>query len=181
MLRFAVAAGLVLAAGCRTQLSDAPTLDLGDDTTPDADPSGRTCKVSTTSSSCLDADKQQPAPTLAWIETNIFKTSCIFSGCHDGSPSKQGTIDLRAGMSYAHLVGYGSEIDTTRKLVVANDIHASYLMLMLHDFDPSMASPPGSPPPGDIGYMPQSTDNTSLCCQKLDAIERWITAGAPNN
>ncbi len=181
MLRLVVAAGLVFAVGCRTQLSDAPNLSFGDDDGPVDAGAGRNCKVSTTSSSCLAAAMQQPAPTLGWVEQNIFKTSCVFSGCHDGSPSKQGTMDLRAGMSYAHLVGYGSEIDPTRKIVVANDIHASYLMLMLRDFDPSLASPPGSVPPGDIGYMPQSTDNESLCCQKLDAIERWITAGAPNN
>ena len=179
MLRFVFAAGLVLAGGCRAQLSDAPSLSLGDEV--DAgDGTGRNCNVSTTSSSCLAAAMQQP-PTLTWIENNIFKTSCTFSGCHNGESTKQGKVDLRVGMSYAHLVGYASVIDTTRTLVVANDFHASYLMLMLHDFAPTAATPPGDPPPGDIGYMPQGTNNVPLCCQKLDALERWITAGAPNN
>ena len=29
--------------------------------------------------------------------------------------------------------------------------------------------------------MPQYNGEHPLCCQKLDAIERWITAGAMNN
>ncbi|HEY0190486.1 MAG TPA: hypothetical protein VGC42_05145 [Kofleriaceae bacterium] len=180
MLRFALAASLVFAAGCRIQLSDAPASQVGDDGV-DGGSSGRACTVSTSSPSCLAADMQQPAPTLGWVEANIFKTSCVFSGCHNGGSSKQGMVDLRVGMSYAHLVGYTSMIDPSRKLVVANDVHASYLMLMLHDYEPAMATPAGSSPPGDIGYMPQGTSGEPLCCQKLDALERWITAGAPNN
>jgi hypothetical protein len=62
---------------------------------------------------------------------------------------------------------------------VPNDVQASYLMLMLGDVPPAMANPPGAPPPTSIGYMPQA--QPALCCQKLDAIERWIMAGAPNN
>jgi hypothetical protein len=57
------------------------------------------------------------------------------------------------------------------------DVKSSYLMLMLHDFDPTTATPPGREP--GIGYMPLGFG--SLCCQKLDAVERWITAGAPAN
>jgi hypothetical protein len=49
---------------------------------------------------------------------------------------------------------------------------------MLQDVAPANASPPaqGLPSPGS---MPQSSD--PLCCQKLEAIERWINAGAPLN
>ena len=113
---------------------------------------------------------------LAWIETNIFGVSCTFSGCHD-SATDLGKLDLRVGMSYADLVGVSSIADPTRKLVVQNDIHASYLMLSLHDFPPEMATPPGVAPA--VGYMPQGFP--TLCCQKLEAIERWIMAGAPAN
>jgi hypothetical protein len=70
-------------------------------------------------------------------------------------------------------------VDPTRKLVVPNDVKSSYLMLMVRDVPPAMATPPGTAPPGSIGYMPQGS--TTLCCQKLDALERWIMAGAPNN
>jgi hypothetical protein len=113
---------------------------------------------------------------LAWIETNIFESSCNFSGCHD-SATDLGKLDLRVGMSRANLVGVSSIADPTRKLVVPNDVHASYLMLSLHDFPPEMATPPGVTP--GAGYMPQGAP--ILCCQKLQAIERWIMAGAPAN
>ncbi len=42
-------------------------------------------------------------------------------------------------------------------------------------FDPPTVAYPSK----DIGLMPQS--NPSLCCQKLDAINAWIEAGALNN
>jgi len=29
--------------------------------------------------------------------------------------------------------------------------------------------------------MPQTNGGMLLCCQKLEAIQRWITAGAMNN
>jgi hypothetical protein len=32
---------------------------------------------------------------------------------------------------------------------------------------------------GAVGYMPQAAP--TLCCQKLEAIERWILASAPAN
>ena len=64
-------------------------------------------------------------------------------------------------------------------LLVPNDVKSSYLMLMLQDFPPEDATPPGVEPPPRAGYMPMS--NATLCCQKLAAIERWINAGAPSN
>ncbi|HEX3760317.1 MAG TPA: hypothetical protein VHW23_16485 [Kofleriaceae bacterium] len=115
---------------------------------------------------------------LGFIEQKIFALSCNFSGCHD-SPNDSGKLDLHAGGSHDHLVGVTSMIDATRKLVVPNDVQASYLMLMLRDVAPAMANPPGNSPPGSVGFMPQAAP--TLCCQKLDAIERWINAGAPNN
>jgi len=166
MLRIVLVASLV--AGCRLSLE---ATDTGDDTS-----TVRACKFSTTSPSCADAVNHAE---LAWIETNIFAASCNFSGCHNGDNTPQGKVDLRATKSYAHLVNYASVIDPTRKLVVANDIEASYLMLMLRDVPPAMASPPGKAPPGSVGFMPQNAGST-LCCQKLDTLERWIMAGAPS-
>jgi hypothetical protein len=159
-----LAAITILLAGCRISLE--PN-DTGDSTT-------RQCIVSTTSRPCMDAVAHSD---LTWIEQNIFATSCNFSGCHSRA-SDDGKLDLRPGMSHDHLVGVSSTIDPTRKLVVPNDVDASYLMLMLRDVPPAMANPPGSPPPGGV-YMPQGAPG--LCCQKLDAFERWINAGAPNN
>lgn len=178
MLRVVAIASLVFPAfvplfgGCRISL-ETPDLSV-----PNTDGgNGRACVVSSTSQPCLDAMMHSD---LAFIEQKIFATSCLFAGCHDG-PTDAGKLDLRAGMSHDRLVGVSSQIDGTRKLVVPNDVAASYLMLMLRDVAPAMASPSGRPPPGDIGFMPAPPGTPTLCCQKLDAIERWINDGAPNN
>jgi hypothetical protein len=167
MIRLVLVASLV--AGCRVSLESTSTTDGGSN--------GRACTISTTSPQCLDALNHSDLP---WIEQNVFKGACIFSGCHNGDNTTQGKVDLRSTKSYAHLVNYASVIDTTRKLVVPNDVAASYLMLMVRDVPPAMASPPGNPPPGDVGFMPKTTGTATLCCQKLDALERWIMAGAPS-
>jgi hypothetical protein len=163
-----LAAVAILLAGCRVSLE---SNDLGGDIT------SRQCTVSTTSQPCMDATAHSD---FAWIEQKVFVASCDFSGCHS-SANDAGKLDLRSGMSHDHLVGVSSMIDRTRQLVVPNDVPASYLMLMLRDVPPAMANPPAGPPPGNIGYMPQGPASAALCCQKLDAIERWIEAGAPNN
>jgi hypothetical protein len=164
MLRLVIA--ITLLAACRISLEDAERPSGG----------GR-CVVSTSSQACLDAVTHSD---LAWIQQNIFTANCsAFSGCHNGANTRAGRIDLRAGMSHSHLVNFTSGIDPTRKLVVANDVGASYLMMMVGFVPPEMADPPASPPAASVGYMPQSSE--LLCCQKLEALERWIEAGAPNN
>lgn len=165
MIRLVAIAALL--AGCRISLETNDTEDF----------STRQCTVSTTSQPCMDAVNHSD---LAWIEQKIFVASCAFSGCHS-SASDSGKLDLRAGMSRANLVGVSSMLDPARKLVVPNDVDASYLMLMLRDVPPVMATPPASPPPASVGYMPQGPPSVGLCCQKLDALERWINAGAPSN
>jgi len=159
MIRFVLVASLLI--GCRTSLENAPDASVGTG-----------CKVDTTAA-CMAATTHSD---LAWIEQNIFTPSCAIPGCHS-SPTDVGKLDLRAGKSHDALVGIASQLETTRKLVVLNDIHSSYLMLMLHDFAPAMATPPGTAP--GIGYMPLGLPE--LCCQKLEAVERWIMAGAPAN
>jgi hypothetical protein len=168
MIRHVIVASLLI--GCRLSLEN-------EDATGD-DGSGRRCAVSTTSPSCLDAVTHAD---LAWIQMNIFSASCTFSGCHNGTNNPAGKIDLRPNMSHGHLVNFTSLLDPSRKLVVPNDVEASYLMLMLGDVPPAMASPPAAAPPGSVGYMPQGAGGRLSCCQKLDALERWIMTGAPNN
>ena len=138
---------------------------------------GRACMVST-SASCMEAANHQDLP---WIEANIFAAQCAFSGCHNGAATKAGRINLKdPGMSHDDLVGADSMIVTGRKLVVAGAPKQSYLMMMLQLFPPSELEPtPVAAPPSDIGFMPQGTNGAAICCQKLDAIERWVTAGAP--
>jgi hypothetical protein len=165
--RSLVLAGLLALTSCRTSLEE----------TPDADGSGaRVCKVSTVAA-CTAAETHSD---LAWIEMNVFKPACAFSGCHNGSATVAGRIDMmNLGNAHADLVGVDSMIEPGRKLVVAGMPKQSYLLMMMQQFKPAEMEPTPVPtPPTDIGFMPQGTDNVPVCCQKIDAVERWITAGA---
>ncbi|MBX3157427.1 MAG: hypothetical protein KF773_15740 [Deltaproteobacteria bacterium] len=130
------------------------------------------------SPACAEANGYQD---LATIETKIFKPACTFSGCHNGTATAAGRIDLRENMAFAHLVDFDSAVNTGRKLVVPNDPAASYLMLMLGDVAPGDANPPTTAPPAAIGLMPQNSGGQLLCAEKRGAIKRWIMAGAPAN
>ena len=132
-------------------------------------PDGGSCQVST-SMACTDAVNHQE---LSWIQANVFTPQCTFGGCHNGENTKQGKIDLRDGKSFATLVNGDSMLVSGAKLVVPADPTTSYLEVML-------GSEPGTIDP-TVGFMPQTNGGMLLCCQKLDAIQRWITAGAMNN
>lgn len=122
------------------------------------------------SSACMEAASHQD---LTWIQAKVFTPQCTFSGCHNGENTKQGKIDLRDGHSYATLVNGPSALTPGATLVVPGDPATSYLEVML-------GSQPGSVP-STVGLMPQSNGGMLLCCQKLEAIERWIMDGAMNN
>jgi hypothetical protein len=156
--------------GCRKTLDDEIDADNG---------GGMACKPGTTTE-CTMGETQS---SLAWIEANVFSKSCAFSGCHNGSATAAGRINMKdAGQSHGDLVNIDSMIAQGRKLVVPGKPKESYLLVMLQHFPPEMMEPtPVAPPPNDIGYMPQNAGGAVLCCQKLDAIDRWITAGAMNN
>jgi len=131
------------------------------------------------SAACQEATTYQD---LASIETKILKPQCsAFSGCHNGGATNAGKVDLREGMAFAHLVDFDSKVEVGRKLVVAGNPAASYLMVMIGAIDPADADPPTVAPPTTIGLMPQNTGGVLMCKQKRDAIDRWITAGAANN
>jgi hypothetical protein len=124
-----------------------------------------------TSMACMAATSHQD---LTWLQKNVFTPQCAnFSGCHDGQNTKQGKIDLRDGHTYATLVNGPSALMPGATLVVPGDPATSYLEVMV-------GSQPGTIDP-TVGVMPQSNGGMLLCCQKLDAIERWIMDGAPNN
>ena len=153
----------LLVVGCR--------LDLDHQT---ADETAMLCQTSTVER-CTAATA---FTKFSEIQANIFVNNCGSSSCHQGKDSL-GKLDLTSTTAYGSLVGAMSQIDTSRVLVVPGDPKASYLMLMLHAFEPAAAIPPGIAPPSTIGYMPQA--NPTLCCQKLDTVARWITAGAEND
>ena len=152
-----VLVAMLFATACKIDLDHAPDSGSG------------LCAMST-SATCTDAVNHQE---LSWIQKNVFTPQCTFSGCHNGENTKQGKIDLRDGKSFATLVNGDSMLVSGAKLVIPGDPTTSYLEVML-------GSQPGTIDPA-VGIMPQSNGGMLLCCQKLDAIQRWITAGAMNN
>jgi hypothetical protein len=159
-------------------------IDLDHASTDAANANGRLCPTPTTTQTCTDAEAMQTV-TLSWVQSSIMKPKCTFMSCHDGGVTPQGKMDLTsAAMTYAHLVNGASVLDPSRKLVVPGNIQQSFLMVMIGAIKPEEADPPLSAIPKDtngkfVGLMPMSS--TVMCCQKLDAIGRWITDGALNN
>jgi hypothetical protein len=166
----------VLRAGLRALLVVGCRIDLDHADTPGPDAGGGATCATSTASSCMDAVGHSD---LTWIQDNILTPQCTFSGCHNGASTPAGMIDLRGGMAYAHLVGAASALEPTRKLVVAGNPAQSYLEVMLGTIAPEAADPPADPIRSDVGTMPMSAG--LLCCQKLDAVDRWIAAGAMND
>jgi hypothetical protein len=120
--------------------------------------------VDAASSKCTEATSHSD---LAWIQDNIFTASCAFSGCHKGSAASAGFLNLESGMSHAQLVGQPATTETGFMRVVANSSSTSYLMVAIGGAN--------GPIPRD-GIMPLG--NPKLCQEKIDAIGRWIDAGA---
>ena len=64
------------------------------------------------------------------------------------------------------------------------NVNASLLAAFIGAIKPSEAEPPMTDLPhsknGDaIGTMPY--DSSTMCCEKIDAVTAWITAGAMDN
>jgi hypothetical protein len=174
-MRSALALAATLAA-CQTELDHHVYDDAGGS-------GGRVCKVSTDDSVCVTAATES---SFSWIQQNIFATNCFGSSCHDAGGLGKLAIaqSVTTMQAYTNLVGSNgmgvpSLIDSTRTLVVPSNGSASWIEVMIQEIPPTQATPPANPPPGNIGYMPMA--NAPLCCQKLDAIDRWITMGALDN
>lgn len=119
---------------------------------------------STTSGTCEEARTHSD---LAWIQTNVFTPSCAVAGCHRTPAVSAGHLILDPGLSHAQLVNTQSTSAASWMRVVPSDVAKSYLLV-------AMGAESG-PRPTD-GLMPLGSQ--ALCTEKLDAIERWIEAGA---
>ena len=165
----AVLFAVLIVTGCKIDLDHKES---------DANTSGRTCKVST-AAICMEAETPTVHSDFTWIKTKVFAANCFGSSCHSGTIAS-GKLDLTDD-PYTALMGTGAGKDANNapghKLVVPGDPSMSYLFFMIHGLDGK--SHPFSDPPANVGYMPMS--NSTLCCQKIDAIERWILAGAMND
>ncbi len=142
----------------------------------------RSCKDGTVAA-CVEAPIHSD---LAWIETNVFN-KCTFSGCHNGAMTDAGRLDMTSGKSFAAIVNIDSQIASgpqltgKAKIVTPGAPNQSYLMVMLRQIKPAEHDPPLDVPPASVGYMPQNAGGAITCCQKLDAVTRWIEDGALNN
>lgn len=170
MSRLCVIVALLGLSACRYTLDDPE------------DPTARSCTDGTVAA-CTEAATHSD---LAWIEANVFP-KCTFSGCHNGAATDAGRLDLQPGKSFAALVNKDSEIATgptltgKAKLVVPGQPNQSYLLVMMQALPPAEFSPPLDEPPAAVGYMPQGTGGVPSCCQKLDALTRWVMDGALDN
>jgi hypothetical protein len=173
MLRLALVA-LIATSACRTSLED-------EDDVPDGQ-GGRECTVVTTNQACVMAE-MMPAvsQTLTWIEQNVFTANCGGTSCHGpttGGGPPAGRIVLTTA-SFSKLVNVDATFASGRKLVVPGDVNKSYLMVLLHGISLTQADPSPAPVPSGERYMPLGSP--AICCQKIDAIGRWIMAGAMSN
>ncbi len=105
---------------------------------------------------------------LAWIQANVFTPSCAVGGCHHASAAGAGQLSLDDGVSHLQLVNAASTSATSWMRVVPSDASKSYLLVAL--------GAQSGPRPAD-GLMPLGS--RSLCSEEVDAIRRWIEAGAP--
>ena len=101
---------------------------------------------------------------LAWIQAKVFTPSCALVGCHAGP----GGMSLAAGSAHASLVNRTASTVSGWTRVVPGSTTSSYLVVAL-------GRAPGPMP--FSGFMPVGAP--PLCVEKLEAIERWILAGAP--
>jgi hypothetical protein len=174
MFRLALVALLVTSA-CRQSLEDDDGGTSVDGT------GGRACNVVASNPTCVMADAMPDvSQKLAWIEQNVFGQNCGSSSCHSpaagGNPA--GRLVLTTG-SFDKLVNADATFATGRKLVVPGSIKQSYLMVLMHGISLAEAEPSPAPEPSGGRYMPLGSP--AVCCQKIDAIGRWIMAGAMNN
>lgn len=156
---------IVLAAACGTDSASGPGSADGlapDGGMPRGDggaPSGDAPAFD----ACADATQHSD---FAWIQQHVLTPSCATSMCHSGeTPSVD--LSLEAGQAYANLVGKGASTASGWIRVVPGSPDDSYLMVAL-------GRAPG-PMPED-GFMPLGSP--ALCSGKLDAVARWIGAGA---
>ena len=111
-------------------------------------------------------DQAKTHSDFAFIQQHIFTPSCATAMCHGGAEPEVG-LNLSAGEAYANLVNKGSSTVDGWTRVTPGSLATSYLAVSLGRVE--------GPPPRD-GYMPLGAD--PLCLEKMEAIERWILAGA---
>ena len=107
-------------------------------------------------------------PTLTRVESEVFKKSCLFSGCHSGSAPAEGlNLDAPTYSKLVNVKAKGAAV-TSLALVVPGKPDDSYLYQKLIQTMPAMGT-----------LMPQTGE--MLDTARLNLVRDWIAAGAENN
>jgi hypothetical protein len=118
----------------------------------------------------LVANAAPAAATLTQIQQTVFSPRC--AGCHDGSQppggALPGSMDLRAGNSFASLVAARSLEQPALLRVAPGDPASSYVIQKLE----GAAGISGARMPFGGPFLDQAA---------TDEVKSWIAAGAPNN
>ena len=163
-------AGLLLAAvGCGTDVQTEPepqgSTDVG--AGPDGGVDEDDVDVRADAAPANACEEAVFHSDYTWIQQKIFNVSCTASVCHGGATPKA-SLDLTAGTSYGKLVNAASTINTSWLRVAPGNPGGSILMVRF-----------GGEPGPTVTVMPPN--QPPLCVEKIDAVRRWIMAGAPNN
>jgi hypothetical protein len=119
--------------------------------------------------------------TLSDIQAKIFTPSCATGACHSAAGAGlSGYLDLSsAATSYSNLVSVPSTYCTQGKCMGVDLLRVdpgnpgmSFMIVKLVNMWEPNAPPDGNPMPYSGSQLPQD---------QIDAIESWISAGAPNN
>jgi hypothetical protein len=152
-VRVVLVASLFAFAACGDDGASTPTVDAGP---ADASPA------------CAEATQHSD---FTWIKANIFQKSCAnFTSCHGADATiHQENLHLTADLAFAQLVNVASGQVPGKMRVQPNSCADSYLYNKLSNMDIKSGT----------SYMPASSPK--LCQEKIDAVCRWIEAGAQDN
>ena len=130
--------------------------------------------LATTAAACGSSSPTTPtspastAPTLTQIQTQIFDPGC--ATCHtDVGRTPSAGLNLKAGTSFAQLVGVGSSGLPGAVRVIAGNANGSYIVQKLEGA------------PGIAGLRMPRNGPPFLTDAQVKFIRDWITAGALNN
>lgn len=112
-----------------------------------------------------DGSPSPEGPTLTELQKTIFTPQCSFEGCH-GPPPQQGML-LTAGNTYAYTVNVDAVELSGFKRIQPGNAADSYLYMKISG-DPRIT---GERMP--FGGM--------LTASEIEAVRRWIDAGALDN
>jgi len=158
-MRLAVA--IVLLAACGTEPSRTETMPDASVSQHTPDGGGGGAGPDAALTTCEQATQHAD---LAWIQSNVFSASCALSSCHN-STSQAGGMILEPGMAHDYLVNQPSSQHQGWMRVMPAQPDMSYLLVAI-----------GGAAGPDMGTMPWQMP--ALCQEKIDAIQRWIAAGA---